>query len=30
MRNLIDNLCIIGTVLLPAFLWVIWNTPTPV
>lgn len=30
MRNIIDTLCMIGVALLPAFLWVIWNTPPSV
>lgn len=27
MKNLIDTLCMVAVILLPAFLWVIWNTP---
>lgn len=27
MRDTIDTLCMVGVIFLPAFLWVIWNTP---
>jgi len=30
MRNIIDHLCIIAVILLPAFMWVVWSTPPSV